>query len=364
MALRLAERLIQLLDEGSFTATYKYAVLIGLMDLCMEQTSATGSPPDMITTAQLAEKIIELYWPHCTPYGEHGVLRQNRQGAQAEIVKRIIRFRERLDVEPAASLPLSTARTDARTDAWEKLVQFVEWKLVEMPLPKLQALGGREERFLYEYSFPRHMENSAPLQAYWEGKQGTFDNRLNLLPGVGAALVALNGVLRPLVHRQWAMMIASINKLEEVLLEDFLFGAERISLDPVRPRLAQLQGRRCFYCGGTLDGKYEVDHFIPWSRYPDNGIFNLVVADARCNNRKRHYLAAAEHVESWRKRSERLADDLVNIALETSWESRPERTLGVARAIYCALPEGARLWQVNSDLIEIDRPRIVAALSA
>ena len=29
-ALRLAERLIQLLDRGGFTATYKYAVLIAL----------------------------------------------------------------------------------------------------------------------------------------------------------------------------------------------------------------------------------------------------------------------------------------------------------------------------------------------
>jgi hypothetical protein len=25
------------------------------------------------------------------------------------------------------------------------------------------------------------------------------------------------------------------------------------------------------------------DHFIPWSRHPDNGIENLVVTDRRCN---------------------------------------------------------------------------------
>jgi len=27
----------------------------------------------------------------------------------------------------------------------------------------------------------------------------------------------------------------------------------------------------------------EVDHFIPWARYPDNGIHNFVVADSRCH---------------------------------------------------------------------------------
>src|SRR5271154_4571161 len=87
-ALRLAERLIQLLDEGSFTATYKYAVLIGIMDLCLELTSATGSPPEVLTTRQLAEKVIELYWPHCLPYPEQ-VLRQSTAGKQAEIVQRV-----------------------------------------------------------------------------------------------------------------------------------------------------------------------------------------------------------------------------------------------------------------------------------
>src|SRR6201999_3726307 len=69
-ALRLAERLIQLLDRGGFNATYKYAVLIALTDLCMELTGATGLPPEMITTWQLAEKVIELYWPQCAPYDE------------------------------------------------------------------------------------------------------------------------------------------------------------------------------------------------------------------------------------------------------------------------------------------------------
>lgn len=363
-ALRLAERLIQLLDEGSFTATYKYAVLVGLMDLSMELTSASGSPPTTITTRQLAEKVIELYWAHCAPYGERGVLRQNRQGSQAEIVGRILRFRERLDTDPAASLPLATARATAKAGAWEQLVQFVEWKLVEMPLPKLQVIGGEEDRFLYEYNFPRHLENSKPLQRYWEGKRGAFDNRLLLKPGVGAALVALNGVLRPLVHRQWAMMVARVNGLEESLLERFLFGADRVSLEPVRGKLRDLQDGRCFYCGERLARAHHVDHFIPWSRHPDDGIHNLVVADERCNLKKRDYLASAEHVERWRARSSRHAADLAIIAEDKRWEARAERTVGVARAIYGMLPDDARLWHRGDDFVKLERPRIVKALAA
>ena len=73
---------------------------------------------------------------------------------------------------------------------------------------------------------------------------------------------------------------------------------------PVRRPLSELQGHRCFYCGDALASKYEIDHFIPWARHADNGIHNLVAADMKCNGRKRDYLAAAGHVERWRRRAQ------------------------------------------------------------
>jgi hypothetical protein len=39
-----AERVLTLLDDGSFTATYKHAVLLGLIDLCMEGVSDNRHP--------------------------------------------------------------------------------------------------------------------------------------------------------------------------------------------------------------------------------------------------------------------------------------------------------------------------------
>jgi hypothetical protein len=107
-----------------------------------------------------------------------------------------------------------------------------------------------------------------------------------------------------------------------------------------------------------------VDHFVPWSRHADNSIDNLVAAHDDCNGKKSDYLAAAEHVVRWRERSARCAGDLVDIAREEAWESRPERTLSVARAIYRMLPDDARLWQSGRSFLVIDRPRIVTALAA
>ena len=42
----LAEQLLAVLAEGAFTATYKYAVLLALVDLCVERSTPTGEAPN------------------------------------------------------------------------------------------------------------------------------------------------------------------------------------------------------------------------------------------------------------------------------------------------------------------------------
>ncbi len=155
-ALRLAERLVQLLNRGGFTATYKYAVLVAIIDLCMERTTATGLPPDTLTTRQIAEKIIALYWVQCVPYDERGVLHQSTSGElkQALVVRHILAFRNETDPSHERSLPLSRARAMALPGKYEALVDEVEWTLIHMPLPRLQRIGREEEDlFLYHYYF-------------------------------------------------------------------------------------------------------------------------------------------------------------------------------------------------------------------
>jgi len=49
-AIGFAEKVLELLEDGRFTATYKYAVLLALMDVCLERTQASGAPPDTFTT--------------------------------------------------------------------------------------------------------------------------------------------------------------------------------------------------------------------------------------------------------------------------------------------------------------------------
>ena len=48
-AIAFAEKVFTLLDETRYTTTYKLAVLLALMDLCLEKAGPSGGPPDVIT---------------------------------------------------------------------------------------------------------------------------------------------------------------------------------------------------------------------------------------------------------------------------------------------------------------------------
>ena len=357
----IAEKVLTVLELGSFSATYKYALFTAILDVCIERSGPDG-PPDVLTTDQLAEKVVELYWPHAVPFEGTRVLRQGgvRDGNQAEILSAIQRFRERHARDP--DVPVFRARVD-QPIAFGRLLDTVEWKLIEMPIPRLQVVGREEDRFLYEYGWDQRVSRAA-VAAKQRGEPSSFDNTLRFLPGVTDSLVRLNGVLRPIVHREWALKVAAMNDLPQSRLETFLFGADRIPLARVRGPLRDIQAGRCFYCDRALGEPGEVDHFIPWARYADNGLDNLVAAHQRCNGNKRDFLAAADHVEHLVERNRREASTLDDIARAESWTRDRRRSTAVGMALYSRLPDTARVWKTAGELVPFERSRVLAAFQA
>lgn len=100
-----------------------------------------------------------------------------------------------------------------------------------------------EDRFIYDFSW---REEVGPGTVSRPG----FDDRLVLRPGAGEWLVRLAPLIRPLVQAKWATRVAARNPelVDAERLDEFLFGAQRISLDRVRGPLAESQGRASFYC--------------------------------------------------------------------------------------------------------------------
>ena len=345
----LAEQLLTVLADGAFTATYKYAVLLALVDLCVEQSTRTGGAPTTVTTRQLAEKVVELYWPQVRAY-DRLTLRQN-SGKQAGIVTRILQFQNQLS-EPGKAV--ARARHDA-PDEFGSLVRDIEWTLVHMPLPKLQRVGSEQVPFLYRINWSDDIR-------YSTFRSSDFDNAIRFIGDAGDDLVRLAPFVRPLVQREWAGLVARVNGLPEARLEQFLFGARREAIAHLASPLLQLQGGSCFYCGKRIRGKRQVDHFVPWSRHPDDGLDNLVLTDASCNGAKRDHLAAAGHVERWAERNRQREVELAQIADLEEWSHRPLRTLNVARSIYLRLPTNARLWRIERQFVAVDAPRLRSVL--
>ncbi|MCX5787377.1 MAG: HNH endonuclease [Elusimicrobia bacterium] len=351
------ENLLTILDEGRFTATYKFAVLLGLMDLCLERSTESGSAPTSVTTVQLAEKIVSLYWTHVEEFDlgdQKVVLTQNNTG-QAEIVSLIRDYRSRARLGPGALL---TEAKLADGEGFKALLRNVEWKLVEMPLPRLQLVGTGALPFIYQIGWDESISKR-------EFNGPDFHNTLTFIANAGDHLVQLAGLLRPIIQARWVTLVQQFNRehLRDSHVAEFLFGVDRTATLRLLPDLRELQDNRCFYCDSRVTAHPEIDHFIPWARYPDNGIDNLVVAHDRCNGAKKAFLACSDHVRHWAEKLRRDTSDLAAIAQKKSWARHPERTLGVARGIYFNLPPDAKLWRAGRLFAHPERAVLTSAFN-
>lgn len=151
-----AERLLEVIDSGRRTATYKLALLLALLDLCGRHSDAAGRAPRLLYTRDIAEQVAVLYWPQVTPYlvpgsGNAVELRQIRL-PRAAIVAAVSEFRRTAIAAGASSWHLARQRLPG---AYQEMLNQVEVTVAEQPLPRLQAVGSSDTifPFLYELSW-------------------------------------------------------------------------------------------------------------------------------------------------------------------------------------------------------------------
>jgi HNH endonuclease len=323
----------RILDEGQFVATYKFALLMSLADYAVEFGDDSGDGLQL-TTREIAESFIEYYWRQAIPFvhGNNdnpvGVLKQGT-GEQPVIISQIVGLHAKFNGSLAA------ARKNERV--WRSLLSRVSGTIAQMPLWKLQVVGRTVIPFLYD--------------------QHGSGNVINLKPGVVFCFRRFYDLIRNLVQAAWIRHVRMLNTnlLGESDLAEFLFGTERSVLPGLRTVLKDVQSNFCFYCDKALREGGDIDHFVPWSRYPLDLGHNFVLAHAACNRSKRDFLAAPCHLESWHKRNQ-----LHGAALGQEFDSRGilhnlEATEKIAVWAYSqAQSAGANLWLKNTDLMPID----------
>jgi 5-methylcytosine-specific restriction endonuclease McrA len=328
--LAFLSKLQRLFNEGDFTATYKYALLIALADLAVELGEVDRL---RITHRQLAAKFVELYWQQCAPYSNGGstpgLLSQNN-GAQASVIGAILEFRTR---NPAATVVAARS-----FDGYSALVQAVAATVAAQPVNYLQNLGGQLDPFLYERD------------------RGC----VVLKTGVTHCLRRFQPLVQQLARSHWVGHIKR-NKLNQSILggtddlESFLFEIPRQALIVIGAKLKQLTNSRCFYCGGQVHDA-DVDHFIPFSMYPRDLMHNFVLAHPACNRSKSDTLAAKPHLERWLGYITRNTDALQEIAHAAGRMADQGSSLAVARWSYSnAASGGAMAWVSARRYVPVDQ---------
>ena len=122
----------RLLDEGSFVATYKFALLLALAELAIERGDDSGAPLPL-STDDIAEKFVQFYWRHTVPYAASKSRIQNT-GKQAAMINLVERAR-------VTHRSVSDAMHDKRE--WNQLVRKVATVVRVMPLWNGRAGSAR-----------------------------------------------------------------------------------------------------------------------------------------------------------------------------------------------------------------------------
>lgn len=200
-------------------------------------------------------------------------------------------------------------------------------------------------------------------------RKSEYKNRnICLLPGVPLAFRTFHLLLTSMIRGGWIAHIHRIKGNHDMIgpgaeLESFLFGTDRRSLDGYRELLRRHQAGECFYCGKPVVGHGDLDHFIPWSRYAIDLGHNFVYTHKSCNNYKRDYLAAPNHIERWRVQNLDDGHTLARHFDQAGLAQDLDRTHLLARWAYQqAQASKARLWLSKREFEPCDY-RWQAALS-
>src|SRR5687768_3204653 len=89
--LEFLNKLQRILNEGVFVASYKYALILALAELSVENAPAPDGSLALPLRA-ISERFIALYWRQSAPFANGSLLSQST-GREASAIKRLAEFR-------------------------------------------------------------------------------------------------------------------------------------------------------------------------------------------------------------------------------------------------------------------------------
>lgn len=278
-----------LLESSSYNSTYKFALLMSLVNLSIESGIGDNSP-HTISYRQLAEQFMHLYWRQTNPFSaqdQHSILKQGTNSGKDAVIEQILKLQQLTKTKN-----LNGARSSDPKN-WKSTLSKVANIVKDKPARHLQSAENNNNReFVYVYD--------------------AKSNELVLKPGIAYCLSRFSKIINKLCQQYWSDFVRknSHNQgyfSDDIDLKQFLFQQPRLYLGKLQEVLIDAQHGQCFYCHKPLKedakNRTEVDHFIPWSKYSIDTVHNFVLADHSCNNKKRDYLAEEKFYKQWLARN-------------------------------------------------------------
>lgn len=335
-----------LLESSSYTSTYKFALLMAITNLAIE-SGIDDDRTHTITYQQLAEQFIHLYWNQTLPFSDNdsdSVLKQSNTTGQAKVINIILQLQQNLQ-----TINLTVAR--ACKLPWQNALKDVARTIKTYPAKHLQSAENKQVReFLFTY------ESKA--------------NNINLNQGIAYCLARFSKIIQKLCQQYWTEFVRKNRHnqtyfSDDVDLQQFLFQQSRQSLKLLVPILLETQQGQCFYCQQRLTSNLEVDHFIPWSKYPIDTTHNFVLTDHKCNNSKRDYLAEERFYEKWLIRNQNYGNGIAEATISMGFVTHLRRSETISQWAYQVAVEhndlvwspqkSERLRTINPELLPFFR---------
>lgn len=306
-------RLIEaILAEGAMSSTYKYALLKAVIDYIIDApTERDANGFHTIPAVYLARKFIEYYWP----LWRNGISQAPGNGNLAinGYLQEFVRQASTMQLP----FSLETPETVARLIPWlltaetlpapaRKLLHDVRATVIEMPVQYVANVRGGRESFFTLHNKGLDLLLPFAEQIQW-GKRAIRIGRggcsyaaleqaehcsLLIAHRVFEELAELRFWIRDVIIKHWAEKCEQYGGGQGVNYAEFagafeLYRPDRASLQPYRELYRALGLTSCFYTGNEItEEQYELDHFLPFSRFPVNAYWNLVPTTRTLNGRK------------------------------------------------------------------------------
>ena len=319
-----------LLESSSYNTTYKFALIIALSNLSIE-SGISDQRSLALSYEQIAEQFITLYWRQTMPFSAEdssSVLSQTVNRGQIKVINSI------LELQKNSSSSLLKAQK-VNPKAWNRAINQIVRILKDNPIERLQLADQKIERdFLYNFN----------------------NDLVTLKPGIAYCFSRFNQIVLKLCQQYWADFVRNNRNNKDLFSDDidlqgFLFDQPRQNLGALVPILYDIQQGQCFYCHKPLKNHQQVDHFIPWSKYPIDTTHNFVLADNKCNNNKRDYLAEERFYEQWLSRNQRYGGQITNETKSMGFISNQQRSETISSWAYqIAIEHNDLVWTPNSKI--------------